>query len=200
MKEFETADKNIVEALLFASGDSLSTDQMAHATNLTPGTCRAICLALQEEYNEAERGIQILELEGRFQMTTRPQYYEHVRMLFRSVQKEELTDIQMEVLAIVAYKQPITKQEIDDIRGVHSDHLVNKLIEFGLVEEVGRMKAPGRPILLGTTEAFLKNFGFSSVRDIPNFPEENAERLEQMSLDDEMEMGENGDNASFIET
>ena len=129
--------------------------------------------------------MQILELEGRYQMTTRPAYYEQVKVLYRSAQKTELTDTQLETLAIVAYRQPITKQEIEDIRGVRSEGVINRLIEFDLIEEVGRLKAPGRPILLGTTESFLRSFGLKSIRDIPGLPEESLERMEQIELTQE---------------
>ena len=126
--------------------------------------------------------MQILELEGRYQMTTRPDYYEYVKVLYRSVQKTELTDTQLETLAIVAYRQPVTKQEIEDIRGVRSEGVINRLLEFDLIQEVGRLKAPGRPILLGTTESFLRCFRLKSLKELPGLPEENAERMEQIGL------------------
>ncbi len=189
--------KHTAEAVLFAAGDSVSADQLAKVMEITPSAARALMEELWDDYEREERGMQILVLENRYQMTTRPLYYETVRLLYRSVQKTALTDTQLETLAIIAYKQPVTRQEVDDIRGVHSDSIVNRLIEYGLVGEIGRMKAPGRPILLGTTEEFLKNFGFSTLRDIPDLPEANLERLDQMELEDdedqtELEFGEDG--------
>jgi segregation and condensation protein B len=177
--------ERMAEAVLFAAGESVSADQLSRALNQTPGECRRIVAALAEEYDREERGMQILELEGRYQMTTRPLYYEYVKTLYRSAQKIELTDTQMETLAIVAYKQPITKQEIEDIRGVRSEGVINRLIEFDLIEEVGRLRTPGRPILLGTTESFLRNFGLRSVKDLPGLPEEARERMEQIELSED---------------
>ena len=178
-------EKRAAEAVLFAAGESVSAEQLARALGQTPAVCRKIVAALAEEYEQEQRGMQILELEGRYQMTTRPAYYEQVKVLYRSVQKTELTDTQLETLAIVAYRQPITKQEIEDIRGVRSEGVINRLIEFDLIEEVGRLKAPGRPILLGTTESFLRSFGLKSIRDIPGLPEESMERMEQIELTQE---------------
>ncbi len=170
------------EAVLFAAGESVSADQLARALDQTPTVCRRLVAQLSEEYDREGRGMQILELEGRYQMTTRPDYYEYVKVLYRSVQKTELTDTQLETLAIVAYRQPVTKQEIEDIRGVRSEGVINRLLEFDLIQEVGRLKAPGRPILLGTTESFLRCFRLKSLKELPGLPEENAERMEQIGL------------------
>ena len=170
------------EAVLFAAGESVSADQLARALDQTPAVCRRLVAQLSEEYDREGRGMQILELEGRYQMTTRPDYYEYVKVLYRSVQKTELTDTQLETLAIVAYRQPVTKQEIEDIRGVRSEGVINRLLEFDLIQEVRRLKAPGRPILLGTTESFLRCFRLKSLKELPGLPEENAERMEQIGL------------------
>ena len=175
------------EAVLFAAGESVSADQLARALDQTPAVCRRLVAQLSEEYDREGRGMQILELEGRYQMTTRPDYYEYVKVLYRSVQKTELTDTQLETLAIVAYRQPVTKQEIEDIRGVRSEGVINRLLEFDLIQEVGRLKAPGRPILLGTTESFLRCFRLKSLKELPGLPEENAERMEQIGLREDEE-------------
>lgn len=180
----------ITEAVLFAAGDSVSPDQLSKALELKADECASLARELQERYNAEDRGMQILELEGRFQMTTRPIYYEQVKRLYRAAQKIHLTDTQLETLAIVAYKQPVTKQQVDDIRGVHSDAVIDRLVEFDLIGEVGRLKVPGRPLLLGTTENFLRNFGFSSIRDIPDLPPENIEMMEQLELDEAAEFDE----------
>ncbi len=179
--------ERIVEAILFAAGDSISLEQLSKALEMTPAVCRKLVEKLKEEYDQGQRGMQILELGGRYQMTTRPLYYEYIKRLYRSVQKVQLTETQLETLAIVAYKQPVTKQEIEDIRGVRSEGVINRLIEYDLIEEVGRLRAPGRPMLLGTTESFLRNFGLKSIKDIPGLTAENIQRLEQMELSDEEE-------------
>ena len=113
-------------------------------------------------------------------MTSRPDYYTHIKLLYRSGQKITLTETQLETLAIIAYRQPVTKQEVEEIRGVRSDNIINRLIDFNLVVEKGRLKAPGRPILFGTTDEFLRYFGFRSIRDLPYL--QNAEQLEEGDL------------------
>ncbi len=175
--------KCMAEAILFAAGDSVALDQLSKALATTTDHALELVEALRDEYNAGERGMQIIELEGRYQMTTRPLYYETVKVLYRAQQRIRLTDTQLETLAIVVYKQPVTRQEIDSIRGVNSDGIIDRLIEYRLIGEVGRLKAPGRPILLGTTEDFLRSFDFTSIRDIPDLPEENAAQLEQLALE-----------------
>jgi len=186
--------KRIIESVLFSNGESVSLDQFSRILSLTPGECKKLVQELASEYDEDERGMQILELDGRYQMTSRPRYYNAIRTLYRSVQRTELTEAQLETLAIVLYKQPVTKQEIDDIRGVHSDGVVNRLLEFGLIEEVGRMKVPGRPILLGTSEAFLRNFGIKSLKEVPKMPEETVEKMDSLQM--ELDIGDAGVDAN----
>ena len=111
------------------------------------------------KYNAGDRGIKIIELENAYQMCTKEEYYDYLVKLALQPKKAVLTDVMLETLSIIAYKQPVTKLEIEKIRGVKSDHAVNKLMEYNLVQEVGRLDAPGRPLLFGTTEEFLRNFG-----------------------------------------
>lgn len=201
MSEENNRLKKIAEAVLFASGASVSVDQMCKVLSLTPAVCRDLMEELAADYEADERGMQILRLENRYQMTTRPLYYDYIKQLYRSEQKISLTETQLETLAIVVYKQPVTRQEIDDIRGVQSDGIINRLVEYDLITEIGRMKAPGRPSLFGTTESFLRNFGFSSLRDIPDLPPENVERIEQMALEDEDDQESLfADEADHVET
>ena len=112
-------------------------------------------------------GMKIIELEDSFQMCTKEEYYDFLVAMALQPKKAVLSDVMLETLSIIAYKQPVTKLEIEKIRGVKSDHAVNKLIEYGLVREVGRLDAPGRPILFGTTEEFLRNFGVQGLDDLP---------------------------------
>ena len=142
-----TKEYRVLEALLFAAGEPVSPADMSKVLGLTEVQCRRMTERLALLYDREQRGMQILKVEKSYQMTTRPAYYDDIKILYQSTQKVRLTDTQMETLAIIAYKQPVTKQEIDDIRGVKSDHVVNRLMEFGLVEEAGRLKAPGRPAL-----------------------------------------------------
>lgn len=201
MSEETNRLKKIAEAVLFASGDSVSLDQLSKVLSLTPAVCRDLVDELAQDYEAEERGFQILKLENRYQMTTRPIYYDYVKQLYRSEQRISLTETQLETLAIVVYKQPVTRQEIDDIRGVQSDGIINRLVEYDLITEVGRLKAPGRPSLFGTTESFLRNFGFKTLRDIPDLPAESIDRMEQMALaDEEMQETLFADEADTVET
>ena len=118
-------------------------------------------------YQQENRGIRIMELDGAYQLCTKSELYEYLIRVAKQPKKIVLTDIVMETLSIIAYKQPITKLEIEKIRGVKSDHAVNKLVEYNLVMELGRLDAPGRPLLFGTTEEFLRHFGIQSLEDLP---------------------------------
>lgn len=121
--------------------------------------------------------MEIIELEDSFQLCTRKEYYDALIRVAKQPKKYSLTDVQLEVLSVVAYRQPVTRQEIEKIRGVNSDHALNRLVEYGLVQEAGRMDAPGRPILFGTTEEFLRNFGVRSTEDLPSVQPEVAEEM-----------------------
>ena len=124
---------------------------------------------------QEERGISFIEVEDSFQMCTKGEMYEYLLKIAKAPRKYVLTDALLETLSIIAYKQPITRIEVERIRGVNSDHAVNRLIEFGLVAEVGRMDAPGRPLLFGTTEEFLRSFGVKSLEDLPALNQEQIE-------------------------
>ena len=140
---------------------------------------------MMEKYNTKERGIHIVELENAYQMCTKQEYYDYLVNIALQPKKAVLTDVMMETLSIIAYKQPVTKQEIDKIRGVKSDHAVNKLVEYNLVQELGRLDAPGRPIVFGTTEEFLRNFGVDSTQ---NLPEISPVKMEDFRAEVEEEM------------
>ena len=126
-----------------------------------------------------------MELENAYQMCTKQEYYDYLVNIAMQPKKAVLTDVMMETLSIIAYKQPVTKQEIDKIRGVKSDHAVNKLLEYNLVQELGRLDAPGRPIVFGTTEEFLRNFGVDST---DNLPEISPVKMEDFRAEVEEEM------------
>ena len=156
-----------IEAVLFSMGDSVEISRLAEALQVTEEALRAAAEKLKEEYETQNRGIRLLELEGAYQLVTKPEYYEDLIRLAKNPRKPVLTDTLMETLSVIAYRQPVTKSEIEKIRGVSSDHAVNRLVEYDLVREVGRVNAPGRPILFGTTEEFLRRFGFASKEEMP---------------------------------
>ena len=181
IKELEAA----VEAILFTMGEAVEVSRIAAALMQDTDTVRRVVRSMMERYEQDGRGIQIIEIEGAFQMCTKASMYEHLIKIAHVPKKHVLTDVLLETLSIIAYKQPITKQEIEAIRGVKSDHSVKKLIEYNLACEVGRMDAPGRPILFGTTEDFLRSFGIASLEDLPVV---NQDKLEDFKTEAEEEI------------
>lgn len=173
----------VLEAVLFTMGDSVEIDKLAAAIEHDVDTTRKIVHNMMDKYEVANRGIQIIELENAFQMCTKPEYYEALIKVASQPRRYALTDVLLETLSIIAYKQPITKLEIEKIRGVSCDHAVNKLVEYGLAKELGRLDAPGRPMLFGTTEEFLRTFGVQSIEELPVISEDLVEKFK-----DEAEM------------
>ena len=136
-----------IEAILFALGESVELSQIAEAIGQDKETTRKLIHRLMDSYQDEGRGIQIIELEQSYQMCTKKEYYGNLIQIAMHPQKPVLTDVMLETLSIIAYKQPVTKAEIEKIRGVKCDHAINKLVEYDLVRELGRLDAPGRPIL-----------------------------------------------------
>ena len=178
-KRTEAAIRAAVEAILFAAGGSVETARLASALELDSGEMRDILRRMELRYEEEDRGIRLLELEDAWQLCTKREHYGELIRIVKQPRKYTLTEVLLETLSIVAYKQPVTKLEIEKIRGVKSDHAVNKLVEYGLIEEVGRLDAPGRPILFGTTEEFLRSFGVSSVEELPKASPEQMEDFKE---------------------
>lgn len=169
--------KAVVESVLFAMGNSVEIKKLADVLGMNTEETRELVLAMQEEYNaDPNRGVTIVELEGAVQMCSKTEMYEHLLKIATVPRHYSLSDAILETLSIVAYKQPVTRIEIEKIRGVNCDHSVNKLLEYGLIAELGRLDAPGRPLLFGTTEEFLRCFGVKSLEELPTVT---AERLEQ---------------------
>ena len=176
-----------VEAILFTMGEAVEIRRIAEAVGHDEDTVRNCIRALSDRYKDESFGIQIIELDGSFQMCTKPEMYESIIKLTNVPKKHILTDVLLETLSIVAYKQPITKADIESIRGVNSDHSINKLLEYGLIEEVGRKNAPGRPCLFGTSEEFLRHFGISSIDELPVITPEKLEEFKS-EAEDEMQL------------
>lgn len=156
-----------IEAILFTMGDAVEAERIANAIGQDVETTEKIIHHMMDSYREENRGIQIIELEHSYQLCTKREYYETLIKIAKQPARIVLTDVLMETLSIIAYKQPVTRIEIEKIRGVKSDHAVNKLIEYNLVRELGRLDAPGRPLLFGTTEEFLRHFGVESLDQLP---------------------------------
>lgn len=169
--------EGIIEAILFTMGDSVELGKIAAAVEHDEDTTRKIIHNMMDKYESEDRGIRIIELEDAYQMCTKAESYEYLIRIAKQPRKYTLTDVQLETLSIIAYKQPVTKLEIEKIRGVKSDHAVNKLVEYNLVCEVGRLEAPGRPLLFGTTEEFLRRFSVQSLDELPSLNQEQMENF-----------------------
>ena len=179
--------EGIIEAILFTVGDSVELEKIAAAIEHDTKTTRKIIHNMMDKYEADDHGVNIIELADSFQMCTKKSTYDYLIRIASQPKKFVLTDVALETLSIIAYRQPVTKLEIEKIRGVKSDFAVNKLVEYGLVEEIGRMDAPGRPILFGTTEEFLRRFGVQSIDDLPTIKPEQVEEF-QAEAEDEAQM------------
>lgn len=175
----------VIEAVLFTMGESVSVQKLAELIEDTPSATRKIIEQMQENLQAANRGISIVEFEDSFQMCTKVDMYEDLLKIAKSPRKYTLSDTLLETLSIIAYKQPVTKLDIEKIRGVSCDHAVNRLVEFDLVKELGRLDAPGRPLLFGTTEQFLRSFGVKSLEELPEI---NPMQLEEFKVQAEEEV------------
>lgn len=169
----------MIEAILFSMGESVSKKQLMAALDIPEDLLFYLIDQLKRKYNKKDSGIRLLELDGSYQLCTRPEYYDQLIKIVNQPKKPKLTDVMMETLSIIAYKQPVTKQEIEAIRGVKCDHPVNKLLEYNLIREAGRLDAVGRPILFRTTEEFLRCFGVESIKELPEIGQDKVEDFKQ---------------------
>ena len=166
-----------IEAVLFTMGEAVDVEKIAVAIGHDKETTKKIVHQMMDRYNSREGGMEIIELEDSFQLATRREFYEALIKVAKQPKRYVLTEVQLEVLSIIAYKQPVTRQEVEKIRGVNSDHALNRLVEYGLVAEAGRLDAPGKPILFGTTEEFLRNFGVRSTEELPSIQPDLVEEM-----------------------
>ncbi len=199
----EKEQEAVTEAVLFTMGRSVELRQLAAAIGQDKETARKAVERLKARYDKNKNcGMQIIVLEASYQMCTKSKYYENLIRVAATPKKQVLTEVVLETLSIIAYKQPVTKLEIEKIRGVKSDHAVNRLVEYNLVYEVGRLDAPGRPALFATTEEFLRRFGVGSTDDLPSMNPEQAEEIKaeveeelQLKLEDLSVQAESGAEA-----
>ncbi len=160
--------KSGIESLMFIWGEPLSVKDIADVFNIEKKEAYECCRELMEEYEQEGRGIVIREVNKAFQFTTRAENLPYIERLCTPVRHRRLSQSALETLAIVAYRQPVTKGEIESIRGIRCDRVMEGLIRKGLVKDVGRSEAVGRPILYGTTDEFLKQFGFENIKELPD--------------------------------
>lgn len=185
--EDEKEQEAVIEAVLFTMGKAVELEKLALAIGQDQETARQAVERLKERYEKDKRGMEIVQLEDSYQMCTRTGFYENLIRVAAAPKKQVLTEVMLETLSIIAYKQPVTKLEIEKIRGVKSDHAVNRLVEYNLVYEVGRMDAPGRPALFATTEEFLRRFGVGGLLDLPRMNPEQEEEI-KAEVEEELQM------------
>ena len=171
MKLFKQERLGILEGLLFAVGDEgISTQQLEYVLEVNEVEIKSLLIELRERYASISSGIDIIEVAGVYKMTTKKDHAIYLKRLIQNPNQRGLSNAALEVLAIIAYRQPITRHEIENIRGASSDNVLRKLLTFSLIEEAGRLEGPGRPILFRTTDDFLDYFGIKTLEDLPELP------------------------------
>ena len=178
----ENRKKGAIEAVLFTMGGAVPIKVLSEALELEEKEIEELLVEMAAEYEAEDRGIHLIRLEDAYQLSTKAEYFDTLIRVASRPQRPVLTEVVLEVLSIISYKQPVTKGEIERIRGVSSDYAVNKLVDYGLVEEAGRLEAPGRPILFKTTEEFLRAFGLSDTTGLPSLSEEALEEARAAAL------------------
>lgn len=167
---------SIIEAILFASGEPISTDKISTALEISLKETDDLMSEFLNSYNKAEKGIQVVKLSDSYQLCTKKEYESYIKIVLELKKQTPLSQAGLETLAIVAYNQPVTKSFIEQVRGVDSSSIVNSLCEKGLLEEAGRLEVPGRPIAYKTTHNFLRSFNMESLEQLPPLPSETQEK------------------------
>ncbi len=171
----------VIEAILFAMGESVEISKLAEIIEEDVRTTKKILASMEERYAQEDRGIALTRFDNAVQLCTKAEMYEYLIKIAKSPRKMTLTDTVIETLSIIAYKQPVTRMEIEKVRGVNCDHAINKLLEYDLIKELGRLDAPGRPLLFGTTEQFLRCFGVKSLEELPEINTVQLEEFKQQA-------------------
>ena len=176
--------KAIVEAILFAAGKEVETTTLMSALELSHKDVEILLNQMQEEYQEKNRGIEIIHMNNSYQMCTKKEFYDYVYPLFDNRAKPSLSSAAIETLSIIAYNPKITRAEIDAIRGVSTDGVLYKLMEYNMIEDVGKMDAPGRPTMYEVSNEFLKTFGLTSLDELPELPKIKEDMPEQLEIEE----------------
>ena len=206
--------KAVIEAVLFAAGKEVNKKELMSVLEISEDELNAIISVMQEEYKHENRGIEIIKVEDSYQLATKKDLYEYLYQIFDKRNKPNLSQAALETLAIIAYNPKITRAEIESIRGVNSDGTMYKLLEYDLIESVGKLDAPGRPTMYSTTSNFLKMFGLNSLNDLPDLPKYKLDENQQIVIDDivntnsseennikedSIELNENGEENTVLE-
>ena len=190
--------KAIIEAILFACGREVGIKELMSALEVSSEDLFAIIESMKQDYQKEDRGIEIIKVGEAFQLTTKKEYYEYIYPIFDKRSKPNLSNAALETLSIIAYNPRITKAEIESIRGVNSDGTMYKLLEYNLIENVGKADAPGRPSMYSVTNEFLKMFGITSLDELPELPRYKLDENRQIVID-EIIQENNEEDTSKIE-
>ena len=171
----------VMEAVLFTMGESVEISRLADVIEEDVKTTKDILKQMEERYGREDRGITLVYFDNAVQLCTKEDMYEYLIKITKAPRKLSLTDTVLETLSIIAYKQPVTRVEVERVRGVNCDHAINKLLEYDLITELGRLDAPGRPLLFGTTEQFLRCFGEGSLEELPEMNPVQMEEFKQQA-------------------
>ncbi len=180
-------EQSIIEAMLFAAGREVSVKELTNALELGAEDIDKIILNMKAEYETRNSGIEIIKINDSYQLCTRKEFYEYIYPLFDNRSKPNISNAALETLSIIAYNPNVTRAEIEAIRGVNADGTVYKLLEFDLIEEAGKLDAPGRPTMYKVTNKFMKMFGISSLDELPDLPRYKLDENEQIVIDDVIE-------------
>lgn len=194
-------EESIIEAMLFSAGREVNVKEIMNILELGAEDIDKIILKMRSEYEERNSGIEIIKVDNNYQLCTRKDYYEYIYPIFDNRAKPNISNAALETLAIIAYNPNITRSQIEAIRGVNADGTVYKLLEFDLIEEAGRLEAPGRPTMYKVTSKFMKMFGISSLEELPELPRYKLDENEQIVIDEVMEapMPEREDSSDINE-
>lgn len=192
-------EQSIIEAMLFAAGREVSVKELTNVLELGAEDIDKIIMNMKTEYEARNSGIEIIKVDNKYQLCTKKEYYEYIYPLFDNRAKPNISNAALETLSIIAYNPNVTRAEIEAIRGVNADGTVYKLLEFDLIEESGKLDAPGRPTMYKVTSKFMKMFGITSLEELPELPRYKLDENEQIVIDDMMEAPMPAREGEYIE-
>lgn len=191
--------KGIIEAILFAAGREVKINELMSVLELSSDEVIELIESMKLEYENENRGIRIINVEGAYQLCTKKEYYDFIYPVFDKRSKPNLSQAALETLSIIAYNPKITRAEIEAIRGVNSDGTIYKLLDYNLIEDSGKLDAPGRPTTYSTTKEFLRMFGLESLEELPELPRYKLDENQQIVIDDIIEEKENQEDKEQAE-
>jgi len=186
----------VIEGVLFGAGDGVSMSELCRCLDKPVAEVQFAMEILKQDYQSKARGIRLVQIKDTYQLSTKPEYYRYIKEITRQQEKTGLSRAALETLAIIAYRQPVTRLAVDELRGVSSSSAIQRLLDRGLICDGGRLEAPGRPILYKTTNAFLKTMGFTSLKEMPEFEVFSQGKQESFDLELLKNESQNTDDSS----